>query len=111
MGISTHILDTTRGRPAADVVVRLEHQGADGNFTETRRASTDADGRVEDLVVGEVAEGVWRLHFDVEAYHQAQGVTGFYPTVAITFRVTATTEHHHVPLLLNPFGFSTYRGS
>jgi 5-hydroxyisourate hydrolase len=110
MGISTHILDTSRGRPAADVAVTLERE-LGGEFVVVARGATDADGRVKGLVTGAPEVGTWRIRFDVGAYHQALGVDGFYPHVDIVFVVKNTTEHYHVPLLINPFGYSTYRGS
>jgi 5-hydroxyisourate hydrolase len=110
MGISTHILDTSRGRPAEGVVVVLERQQGDG-FVVVTKGSTDADGRVKGLVTGAPEPGTWRIRFDTGAYHRALGVDGFYPYVEIVFLTTNAAEHYHVPLLINPFGFSTYRGS
>ncbi|MBX7096375.1 MAG: hydroxyisourate hydrolase [Myxococcaceae bacterium] len=112
MGLSTHILDTSKGRPAANVEVRLSRlEGTTAK--ELVRASTDADGRVKSLIPdGQALQaGTYALRFDTAAYWRAQGLSGFYPHVDITFTVERPTEHHHVPLLLNPFGFSTYRGS
>ncbi|MCA2978523.1 MAG: hydroxyisourate hydrolase [Myxococcaceae bacterium] len=110
MGISTHILDTTRGRPARGVSVRLERLGEAGP-AEVARGVTNDDGRVKPLLDVIPAAGVYRLHFDVQAYFAALGVEAFYPTVSIDFVVKAAGEHYHVPLLLNPFGYATYRGS
>ena len=110
MGISTHILDTTLGRPARGVTVRLEHVLPSG-ATELARGVTDADGRVKPLLQTIPAAGTYRLHFDVASYFSGQGVETFYPSVSIDFVVKAASEHYHVPLLLNPFGYSTYRGS
>jgi 5-hydroxyisourate hydrolase len=110
MGISTHILDTTRGRPAEGVPVTLERDSNNG-FVVVHRGVTDADGRVKGLVTGAPEPGTWRIRFETGAYHQRLGVDGFYPWVEIVFVTTSATEHYHVPLLLNPFGFSTYRGS
>jgi len=110
--ITTHILDTAEGRPAAGVAVTLERCGGDGAWTEIGAGVTDADGRVTDLLApGPIATGRYRLRFEVGAYHDARGVRGFYPHVELAFRVDAGDEHYHVPLLLNPFGYSTYRGS
>jgi 5-hydroxyisourate hydrolase len=106
--ITTHVLDTSRGRPAAGVPVRLEHAGA------TLGAGfTDADGRLRDLLPAgaPLRAGVYRLVFDTGAYFRGQGVEAFYPHVGIDFEVRDGAQHHHVPLLLNPFGYSTYRGS
>jgi 5-hydroxyisourate hydrolase len=111
MGISTHILDTTRGRPAADVAVTLER--ADGSaWAAVGQGRTDADGRLKTLTPpGEVPTGRYRISFAVEAYFASHKVDGFYPSVSIEFWVRHGAEHFHVPLLLNPFGYSTYRGS
>ena len=105
--ITTHILDLVRGSPAAGVGVRL--------FAGDRLVSTgmtDDDGRVtawqQDY---EIAQGRYRLEFDVEPWFSARGENSFYEDVHISFRVTDPSEHYHVPLLLSPFGYSTYRGS
>jgi 5-hydroxyisourate hydrolase len=110
MGISTHILDTSRGRPAEGVDVVLERQQGDG-FVVVTRGATDADGRVKGLVTGAPEPGTWRIRFDTGGYHRGLGVDGFYPYVEIVFLTTSAAEHYHVPLLINPYGFSTYRGS
>lgn len=104
MSVSTHVLDTARGRPAAEVPVRLEAL-ADAEWRVLDRTVTDTDGRVRDRPTG---AGIHRLVFDVTAYH---GESAFYPEIVVTFRVTDPTEHHHVPLLLSFFGYSSYRGS
>ena len=110
MGISTHILDTTRGRPAAGVEVTLERGGAAG-WSVIGSGRTDDDGRVKALMPESPEPGTYRITFAVGAWFQAQQVDAFYPEVAIAFRVARGGEHFHVPLLLNPFGFTTYRGS
>lgn len=103
MPVSTHVLDAVHGGPAAGVALRLET--ADGELL--RAAVTDADGRVPALA-GSIEPGVYRLTFDVAGY---LGDDAFYPEVTVTFRITDGTAHHHVPLLLSPFAYSTYRGS
>ncbi|MBX3274683.1 MAG: hydroxyisourate hydrolase [Sandaracinaceae bacterium] len=105
--ITTHVLDVAKGRPAAGVAVRLERV-RDGAAVPLARGVTDDDGRVATLLAPDHAleAGVYRLVFDVGAYQE-----GFYPSVSIDFRVEATREHYHVPLLLSPYGYSTYRGS
>lgn len=109
--ITTHVLDTSRGQPAAGVPVVLEIQ-AGGSWTELARGTTNADGRAPDLLPGgRLERAVYRLRFDTAAYFQACGVAGFYPAVSVVFEVREAAEHHHVPLLLSPFGYSTYRGS
>jgi 5-hydroxyisourate hydrolase len=109
--ISTHVLDTARGRPAAGVGVTLEAAAVEG-WTRTGTAVTDEDGRAPDLLdTGAALEpGVHRLTFATGAWFAERGVSGFYPYVIVTFEVTGD-DHYHVPLLLSPFGYSTYRGS
>lgn len=102
MTVSTHVLDATRGGPAAGVGVRLER--VDGTLLAA--GVTNRDGRVADFA-GAVEPGVYRLRFDTENYLAET----FYPEVVVTFRVREAAEHHHVPLLLSPFAYSTYRGS
>lgn len=104
--VTTHVLDTAKGMPAAGVTVVLEQDG-----TALATATTDADGRAADLGPDEVATGVYRLRFDTGAYFTAQGITAFYPEVLVSFEVADAGRHYHVPLLLSPFGYSTYRGS
>ncbi|AIJ21696.1 hydroxyisourate hydrolase [Amycolatopsis methanolica] len=102
--VTTHVLDTAAGRPAAGVAVRLE--ASDG--TVIARGRTDDDGRVRDLGPAELDPGVYRLVFDTGAY---LGPDAFFPEVTVAFRITDGTQHHHVPVLLSPFSYSTYRGS
>jgi 5-hydroxyisourate hydrolase len=110
--ISTHVLDTARGVPAAGVPVLLERLES-SVIEEVSRAETDGDGRVRELVSTGTAPGAgrYRLTFDTEPYFSALGVEVFYPSVAVVFDVRDGTQHHHVPLLLSPYGYSTYRGS
>ena len=110
-GITTHVLDTSRGRPAVGVSVTLERE-TEGGWTTVGSGTTDADGRVRDLM-GEGAEveaATYRLTFETGAYFAALGVKSFYPRVVVVFTADAR-EHYHVPVLVNPFGYSTYRGS
>jgi len=111
-GITTHVLDTARGRPAAGLAVVLESEEA-GAWREIGRGVTDADGRVKSLLPSgtPLSAGAHRLTFATGPYFAAQHVTAFYPQVTIVFSVSEPTQHHHVPLLLSPFGYSTYRGS
>ena len=109
--ITTHVLDTALGRPAAGVCVELQCEAASNAWTALARASTDAQGRVADFGAGPLRAANYRLRFDTGAYFAQTGRAAFFPTVEICFRVDAPTEHHHVPLLLSPFGYSTYRGS
>lgn len=111
MGISTHILDTSRGRPAAGVAVTLLREQPDGGLAVVKTGTTDDDGRVKGLVEGQPATGLYAIRFGVAEYFTRLGVESFYPSVEVRFVVKSATEHYHVPLLLNPFGYSTYRGS
>jgi 5-hydroxyisourate hydrolase len=107
--LSTHVLDAVSGRPAAGVALTLERR-SDAGWTPVGRGSTDADGRCAELASDGLEPGVWRLVFDTGSYFAAAGVRGFYPEVCVVFAVTEP-GHHHVPLLLSPFAYSTYRGS
>lgn len=111
--ITTHVLDISRGRPAAGVHVVLEMRVAGGGWREIGRGVTDGDGRLRDLLAEEFApeEGSYRLTFDAETYFAAQGAQGFYPEISVAFVVRDAGAHYHVPLLLSPYGYSTYRGS
>jgi 5-hydroxyisourate hydrolase len=112
-GISSHVLDTARGRPAAGVTIHLAVEEADGSWRRLASASTDADGRVASLLPehGRLATATYRLTFEVGDWFRGQGIDAFYPRVVIVFRVGDPADHYHVPLLLSPFGYSTYRGS
>jgi 5-hydroxyisourate hydrolase len=103
--VTTHVLDLARGRPAAGVAVVLERAGGERLAT----AVTDANGRVAELGPRALEPGDYRLRFDTASYHGAHD--GFYPEVAIAFRVADSEQHYHVPLLLGPWGYTTYRGS
>ncbi|HEU5267314.1 MAG TPA: hydroxyisourate hydrolase [Jatrophihabitans sp.] len=106
MSISTHVLDAVAGRPAAGLPVELSRRES-GVWRELTGRVTDEDGRIADLAA--TAEpGVYRLRFDVAAHF---GTDTFYPEVVITFRIVDGKAHHHVPLLLSPYAYSTYRGS
>ena len=113
MSLSTHVLDAGLGRPAEGVPVRLT-RGTGPAATLLFAAVTDADGRYRHQETGKdvhLSTGVYELTFDTAAYFAASGQTGFYPKVTVTFEITDAAAHHHVPLLLSPFAFSTYRGS
>jgi 5-hydroxyisourate hydrolase len=111
--ISTHVLDTTRGKPAAGVPVTLEKRAASGGWIAVGSAQTDQDGRCLQLLTnaGELQTGHYRLIFDTQNYYAAQKVEGLYPVVEIIFHVREGEEHFHIPLLLSPNGYTTYRGS
>ncbi|MCW2792256.1 MAG: hydroxyisourate hydrolase [Nocardioides sp.] len=104
--LSTHVLDTSRGRPAAGVRVALESASGAG----LGEGVTDADGRISTFGAARLGEGEYRLRFDTGAYFTSLGADTFYPEVTVQF-VVAGDDHFHVPLLLNPYGYSTYRGS
>ncbi|MGH3434557.1 MAG: hydroxyisourate hydrolase [Thermocrispum sp.] len=106
--MSTHVLDSTSGGPAPGVTVRLESR-TDGGWSPVAEGTTDADGRIREFTPHGPAAGVHRLVFDTGSYFA--GVPAFYPEVTVTFQITDAGEHHHVPLLLSPFAYSTYRGS
>ena len=110
--ITTRVLDTARGRPAAGVPVTLEVEAA-GGWILLGKGTTNADGRLSDLVPDEIAigAGVYRLIFDTSTYFAGNNVPAFYPQVTVVFKIENTDQHYHVPLLLSPFGYSTYRGS
>jgi len=111
--LSTHVLDATAGQPAAGVDVRLERSRPDG-WEPAAHGQTGADGRLR--LRGDAADegfgpGVYRITFGSGAYFRARGSASFYPEVTVTFQMTGPSEHYHVPLLLSPFAYSTYRGS
>lgn len=113
-GLTTHILDLTAGRPAVAVAIRLFAR-RDGAWAETITVQTDADGRARLLPGDAFTAGAYRLEFDVGPYFRVSGAAaadpGFLETVVIDFHVADADQHHHVPLLVSPFGYSTYRGS
>ena len=114
MSLSSHVLDGTRGEPAAGGFVRWEHL-VDGPWKRVAQTVTDQDGRITDWGGPEIdavtSVGTQRLVFGSGEYFAAQGVDTFYPEVVVVFAVVDADRHHHVPLLLSPFAFSTYRGS
>ena len=110
--VTTHVLDTVRGEPAAGVVVRLERAG--GAELELGRGTTNADGRISDFGVASLSAGTYRLVFETAAYLEgAGGAAGgaFFPEVVVTFAADGLRLRYHVPLLLSPYSYSTYRGS
>jgi len=110
--ITTHVLDVSLGRPAANVSVLLDAQSSAGQWTESARGATDADGRLREWAAAKtLSAGTYRLTFDTHAYFAARKIESLYPQVVIVFEVRDAQEHYHIPLLLSPFGYSTYRGS
>lgn len=108
--ITTHVLDTSRGRPAAGVPVKLEKH--ENGWKLLGQGNTDADGRLQNLLESghTLKPGLYRLTFDTAAYFKSRKIEAFYPEVQVVFEVK-DERHHHVPLLLSPYGYSTYRGS
>lgn len=109
--LTTHVLDTSKGRPAVGISVFLYQQHND-SWTEITIATTNHDGRIPNLLNSDVVlrPGVYKLKFETREYFDKMGIQSFYPFVEIIFIISGS-EHYHVPLLLNPFGYSTYRGS
>ena len=109
--ITTHVLDTARGTPAAGITVILELRHA-SEWTPIGRGTTDDEGRILSLNEAALTPGTYRLTFDIGTYHRGHGLTTpFFPEVKVMFNVRDTAERYHVPLLISPFGYSTYRGS
>ena len=111
--ISTHVLDTSRGRPAAGVVVTLDRVDTNGNWIPLSQGITDADGRISALLNpgAQLTAGDYRLRFATDEYFRRLGESVFYPEVVIQVRFDSAGGRYHLPLLLSPFGYSTYRGS
>ena len=111
--ISTHVLDTAKGKPAAGVPVRLERQDSSSKWSSLGSGQTDQDGRCVQLLPdgATIVEGVYRLTFDTASYFAMCSVEGLYPAVEILFRVRTGEQYFHIPLLLSPNGYTTYRGS
>jgi 5-hydroxyisourate hydrolase len=109
--ITTHVLDIARGEPAEGITVILELRQA-SEWAPIGRGTTDGNGRVNTLTDGPISPGTYRLTFDIGSFHRNQGLSvAFFPEVRITFNVRDPEEHFHIPLLLSPFGYSTYRGA
>jgi 5-hydroxyisourate hydrolase len=108
--VTTHILDTGSGRPAAAVAVVLYARDGSG-WNLVASGTTDADGRAKDLGPERLPAGTYRLNFATGTYYEALGTATFFPEVDLVFTVSDAGEHYHVPLLLSPFAYSTYRGS
>lgn len=107
--ISTHVLDTSRGNPAAGVTVTLEKKSSGENFTKIGQAETNADGRI--VFDCPYEAGTYRLVFQADGYFKKNQISSFFTVIPVSFEITDVTRKYHVPLLLNPYGYSTYRGS
>jgi 5-hydroxyisourate hydrolase len=110
--ITTHVLDISMGRPAAGVPVILEMERTGGGWKELTRGATDSDGRLRHLLApGSLVDGTYRLTFETAQYFRSRKTEGLYPQVSIVFQVRDANQSYHIPLLLSPYGYSTYRGS
>ena len=111
--ISTHVLDTSLGAPASGVGVVLERIDDDGTASTIAAGETDSDGRLRDLFEagGSLGEGRYRLTFDTGRYFAGSQRETFFPAVSVDFRIGSGEQHYHIPLLISPFGYTTYRGS
>jgi len=111
--ISTHVLDMVHGKPAKDVLVRLEKQNSSGDWRVLTSARTDHDGRCPQLLTegDDLSAGVYRLIFETASYFARERIDSLYPLVEVTFHVRDGESHFHIPLLLSPNGYTTYRGS
>ena len=109
--LTTHILDTSKGKPAEEIEVFL-YQQHPAEWSEIAVGTTNKDGRIPDFLRKDVVlePGIYKLRFETKAYFDKQAIQSFYPFIEIFFTISGN-EHYHVPLLLNPFGYSTYRGS
>ena len=110
MSLSTHVLDTMRGTPAAGLAVTLSRREPDGDWKLVGEAITDAEGRVRELTEDELDPGEYRLEFATQPYFARSGLSAFYPEVTVVFSLEDAAGHVHVPLLLSPFGYTTYKG-
>ena len=110
MSISTHVLDTMRGTAAAGLRVTLSRREADGDWKALAHADTDADGRIRELAHESLEAGEYVLRFETQKYFERSGLSAFYPEVSVVFNLEDGAGHVHVPLLLSPFGYTTYKG-
>ncbi|MEH6516728.1 MAG: hydroxyisourate hydrolase [Halioglobus sp.] len=110
--ITTHILDTALGSPAAGVAITL-FRHVDGDWQEVGSDQTNSDGRAPALCPPDqvLEAGTYRIHFAISSYFEAIGCPVFYPWAEVVFNIGGDGQHYHIPLLLAPFGYSTYRGS
>ena len=111
--ITTHVLDTSQGCPGVNIRVRLERHNTDRSWREVSSGTTDNDGRIMDLLAEEnvLGSGIYQMIFVTAPYFEKQGISFFYPEIEIRFLLSHPEQHYHIPLLLSPFGYSTYRGS
>lgn len=110
MSVSTHVLDTMRGTPAAGLAVTLHRREPDGDWAEVGGAVTDADGRVRNVSDEELEAGEYRLTFATRPYFERSGLNAFYPEISVAFTLDDASAHLHLPVLLSAYGYSTYKG-
>ena len=109
--ITTHVLDTANGKPAEGIKITLQKPRGNDRWENICSGTTNNDGRIPDFMGDFTIEpGIYRMLFDTGSYFKKEGIRGFYPYAPVVFEIT-DTEHYHIPLLLNPYGYSTYRGS
>jgi 5-hydroxyisourate hydrolase len=110
--ITTHVLDTSKGKPAEGINIALQKPLGENQWKDIVNGTTNSDGRIPDFLPSQtlLSPGIYRMYFDTKGYFDKEGIEGFYPYVHVVFEIQ-DTSHYHVPLLLNPFGYSTYRGS
>lgn len=112
ISISTHVLDTSIGKPVAGLPITLALRQSDGSWKTLGSGATDKDGRLREFPgSGTIGAGIYKLTFDSEGYFRSRGVDPFFPQIEIVFKVTDAGQPYHVPLLLSPYSYSTYRGS
>ena len=110
--ITTHVLDTHTGKPAAGMPISLYKKRENGEYEILASGVTNHDGRIKNLLEpGTLESGIYKMHFDTGQYFRLLGTRGFYPEAVICFEISVLDEHYHIPLLLSPYGYSTYRGS
>ena len=111
MSITTHVLDVAAGHPAAGIEVKLFERNRHGEWRDRGRGVTNDDGRADGLLPNGLEPSTYRLRFEVSDYFERQGTSTFFPFVDVVFQVADPEGRYHVPLLLSPWGYSTYRGS
>lgn len=111
-GITTHVLDTAKGKPGKGIQVTLEKKNGN-DYQKIGGGKTNDDGRLPGLLADnyQLESGIYRISFDTGSYYQSEGLKCFYPEASIVFEIENPTEHFHVPLLISGYGYSTYRGS
>ncbi|KAK4025138.1 5-hydroxyisourate hydrolase [Daphnia magna] len=110
--LTTHVLNTATGKPANDMQIMLHRMKPDSSWEILREGKTNEDGRLPGLLAKEeFSAGMYKMFFDTSSYFKEMNISTFYPYVEVIFNIVNTSEHYHVPLLVSPFGYSTYRGS